>query len=125
MTRWVVDSSVLIDASRGHSAALRFLDLASDHDELWSITPVRTEIRWGMYADEAPMVERLLASLRWLDVSSALADRAGDLGRRWGRSHGIGTIDAIIAAATEELEAQLATLNVRHFPMFPGLTRPY
>ena len=125
MKRWVVDSSVLIDASRDRAEAVRFLSEAADEGEFWSVTPVRTEIRWGMWATEAQIVERLLAGIRWVEVSVALADRAGDHGRRWGRSHGLSVIDAIVAAAAEQLDAQVATLNIRDFPMFPDLQPPY
>lgn len=125
MTLWVIDSSVLIDASRDRKEALEFLSRASEQGEIWSITPVRTEVRWGMWATEAMIVDRLLSSIRWLDISVALADRAADHGRRWGRSHGLSVIDALLAAAAEELEAQVVTLNVRDFPMFPGLQPPY
>ncbi len=31
----------------------------------------------------------------------------------------------LIGATALQLSAQLATLNVRHFPMFPGLEAPY
>ena len=125
MTRWIVDSSVLIDASRDRAEAVRFLGEAAEQGEIWSVTPVRTEVRWGMLATEASIVERLLASIRWLEVSVALADRAGDHGRRWGRSHGLDVIDALVAAAAEELDARVATLNIRDFPMFPDLQPPY
>jgi predicted nucleic acid-binding protein len=33
--------------------------------------------------------------------------------------------DLVIAATALELGAMLATANVRHFPMFAGLTPPY
>ena len=121
----MVDSSVLIDASRGRAEAVRFLDEAADQGEMWSVTPVRTEVRWGMWAEEARVVERLLASIRWLDVTMGLADRAGDHGRRWGASHGLDVIDALVAAAAEELDARVATINIRDFPMFPDLQPPY
>jgi predicted nucleic acid-binding protein len=37
----------------------------------------------------------------------------------------IALADLIIAATAEELGADLATGNVRHFPMFPELQPPY
>jgi len=46
--------------------------------------------------------------------------------RTWRRSHsGIGTSDYLIAATALELGMDLATLNVRHYPMFPDLTPPF
>ena len=47
--------------------------------------------------------------------------------REYRRSHsGIGLGDYLIAATTltEGLQ-ELATLNVRHYPMFPALNRPF
>jgi len=45
---------------------------------------------------------------------------------RFRRSHqGLATADLIIAATVEEHGLELATLNVRHFPMIPGLAPPY
>ena len=44
----------------------------------------------------------------------------------WRRSHsGISTSDYLIAATALELGMELATLNVRHYPMFPGLVQPF
>ena len=40
-------------------------------------------------------------------------------------SHGIDIPDAIIAATAEHHGLRLATLNVKHFPMFPKLKRAY
>jgi predicted nucleic acid-binding protein len=59
-------------------------------------------------------------------VDEIVARRAGELGRRWRGSHsGIGVADLAIAATAEELDAALATRNVKHFPMFDGLRAPY
>jgi len=79
----------------------------------------------ALRSSETAILERLFASIYWLEVSTAIADRAGDFGRRFGPSHGLGVIDALVAAAAEFLSADVATLNLRDFPMFPGLRRPY
>jgi predicted nucleic acid-binding protein len=61
-----------------------------------------------------------------LAVNEAIARRAGELGRRWRRSHpGIGVADLAIAATAEHIEAGLVTCNLKHFPMFPELQAPY
>ena len=129
MRRWVIDATVLMDASRergtGPGPATAFLRATASQGELWSVTPVRTEIRWAMRDDEVTVVDRLLDQLFWMDVTVDLADRAGEFGRRYGRSHGLDVVDALVAAAAETLSADVATTNVRDFPMFPGLQRPY
>ena len=45
--------------------------------------------------------------------------------RHFHKSHGIDIPDALIAATAEHHELRLATLNVKHFPMFPKLRRAY
>jgi predicted nucleic acid-binding protein len=51
---------------------------------------------------------------------------AADLGRRFRSSHGaLSVADLLIAATAHVLQLPLATLNVRDFPMFPGLAPPY
>jgi predicted nucleic acid-binding protein len=55
----------------------------------------------------------------------SIADLAGHYANKYRRTHHISFIDLALAATTTELEAHLATLNVRHFPMFPDLRPPY
>jgi len=129
VNRWVIDTNILIDASRARDlasdASTRFLARAALEGELWSVTPVRSEVSWLLRPDEVGTVRALFDQIFWLDVTTDVADRAGAFGQRYARSHGIGIVDAIIAAAAEILSASVATRNVRHFPMFPGLQPPY
>jgi predicted nucleic acid-binding protein len=123
--RYLLDTSVIIDHLRGDALASRWLRTLAG-DELWSVTPVRTEIWAGMRLAERAATMRFLDGLRWLDVSLAMADAAGVLANKYRKSHqGVDTIDYIIAAATQMLGAELCTLNLKHFPMFPRLEAPY
>jgi predicted nucleic acid-binding protein len=45
--------------------------------------------------------------------------------RDYGKSHGVGLADAIIAATCEAENADLKTLNVKHYPMIEGLIPAY
>lgn len=123
----LVDTSVLVDHLRGVPAARdRLRAILDAGDELWSVTPVRTEILTGARAPEVDAIRGLFSALRWLDVTPDVADRAGSLGARYLRSHpGIDTVDLLLGAAAELLGAPLLTLNVRHFPMLEGLERAY
>ena len=121
----IVDSSILIDASRGRDGAVEFLARASEIEPLWSITAVRSELWAGARPGEEALITDLLAGLQWQDVTISIADAAGRLAYRYRRSHRIDFVDLAIAAAAIELGGSVATLNVRHFPMFPGLQPPY
>ena len=125
--RVVVDSSVLIDHLRGHRPAARVLRAAVERgDEVWGVVITRAEVRAGMRPTELGATERLLDGIEWLEVDVQLADLAGDIAREYGRSHpGLQLADCLIAAGTAILDAELITTNVRHFPMFRELERPY
>ena len=127
MSLLVVDTSVLIDHLRGHPGATARLRTAiTTGDELWSVSVVRTEVLAGARTPEMPAIGRLFDALRWLDVSTDLADAAGGLAARYLRSHpGMDTVDFLVAAATHALDATLLTQNIRHFPMFPDLAPAY
>lgn len=123
----VVDTSVLVDHLRGHDGAIARLNAVVDQgDELWSVTVVRTEVLAEARQAEREPIARLFAQFRWLDVTPDLADSAGRMASEFRRSHrGIGTADYLVAAAAKHLDAELLTLNVRHFPMFPELRPAY
>ena len=123
----VVDTSVLIEVLRGDDRARSLLDLAiGSGDRVTASVLSRVEVLAGMRPDEAHETQRLFESLQWIAVDSELADRAGELASSYLRSHpGIDPVDYVIAATTERLGADLWTHNLKHFPMFPGLQRPY
>lgn len=123
----IVDTSVLIDHLRNDPRAVeRLVSAAEGGDELWSVAVVRTEVLAGARSGEETEILELFARLRWLDVTATLADAAGDLASTYRRSHsGVDTVDYLIAAGVQELGAELLTLNVRHFPMFPDLQPAY
>jgi hypothetical protein len=127
VARWLIDTCVLVDHLRGLSPATALLAAGvEDEVELWSVVVVRTEILAGMRASEQRATRRLLDQLRWVDVTRTLADRAGELARRYLRSHrGIDTVDYLIAASVQELSAELKTTNVKHYPMFAELVPAY
>ncbi len=124
--RIVCDTSVLIDVLRGDERAITLLTGLADRDELWGVVVTRSELLSGMRSRERRATYALLDSLRWREVDLELADRAGELARRYRRSHpGVELPDFLIAAGVELLGGMLLTLNVKHFPMFPDLEPPY
>lgn len=125
--RILLDTSVLIDHLRGSKEATEFLtEAVSRGDDLWSVTIVRAEVLAGMRPKEEKTTKAFLSQIPWLDVDVELADAAGELARKYLRSHpGVDIVDYIVAASADVLEADLATTNVKHFPMIGGLKRPY
>lgn len=100
--------------------------LASLREPPVSSEVVRVEFLRGIRSPERGLAEALCSSIEWVSVTEPVARLAGELGRTYRRSHqGIGTSDLIVAATAQFLSASLATHNVKHFPMFPGLRQPY
>jgi len=124
----VVDASVLIDHINGRVPAARALiyDARARGDELWSSYVIRTEVLAGMRPGEEQGTYELLRVFHWAPVDRAESDAAAALGRRHARTHpGIDTLDLLLAELAQRLGAELVTMNVKHFPMFPDLERPY
>ncbi|HTY29031.1 MAG TPA: type II toxin-antitoxin system VapC family toxin [Mycobacterium sp.] len=122
----LVDSDVLIAHLRGMPEARDWL-IAARRRAVLAISVVSiAEIIGGMRSVERREVWRLFSALRTEPVNELIARRAGEFMRRYRRSHnGIGLGDYLIAATADTRGLSLATLNVRHFPMFEGIQPPF
>jgi len=116
------DSTVLIAHLRGVGPATELLRESARVAEAACSVLSRVEIEGGMRSGERAEVASLFAALRLEPVSDTIAQRAGEMLRKHRRSHqGVEITDYVIAATAELLGAELQTLNVKHFPMIPGL----
>jgi predicted nucleic acid-binding protein len=123
----LVDTDVLIANLRGIDTARDWLHDARIRTGRLAVSVVtNAEIVGGMRSAERREVTRLLNSLRPLPVTDMVAHRAGELRRRYRRSHAaIGLVDYLIAATAQVHGLELATLNTKHFPMFDDLKPPF
>jgi predicted nucleic acid-binding protein len=123
----LVDGDVLIEHLRGNAAARDWLVTARQSSGPLAVSVVSlTEIAGGMRSPERREVVRLLGSMHRFEVTEQVAWRAATLMREYRRSHsGIALGDYLIAATALSEGLELATLNLRHYPMFPELARPF
>ena len=122
----LIDSDVLIDILDGDDRATAFLLRVRRTDAVMSVTPVRTEVLGGVRPDSVRRTMNVLGLVEWMDVTVEMADVAAGLARHHRPAHsGIGIVDYLLAAAAIDVGGAVATRNVRHFPMFPGLQPPY
>ncbi|WP_343571798.1 type II toxin-antitoxin system VapC family toxin [Mycobacterium sp.] len=123
----LVDTTIAVDHLRGEPAAVELLTaLTEAGDDLVASELVRFELLAGVRHNELPALEEFCSALRWAQVSEDVARVAGQLARRYRKSHsGIGAVDYLIAATAIVLDADVLTTNVRHFPMFTKLAAPY
>jgi predicted nucleic acid-binding protein len=120
----VLDTSVLIDHLRAVKPATDYLASLEERPSCSEIS--RIEVLQGLRSAERKAAERLFGLFDWVPVTETVARRAGELGRRWRRSHpGIGVADLAVAATAEQIAATVATRNLKHFPMFQDLRAPY
>ena len=122
----LLDTDVLIDIQRGHPSALAWF---SQLNELPAI-PGFVAMELVQDARNAREVKNALKMIAPLDVvwpqTSDCQRALGDFAI-YHLSHGLGLLDALIAATAIRLSASLLTFNVKHYRAVPGLKlkRPY
>jgi predicted nucleic acid-binding protein len=123
-TRWLVDSDVLVDFLRGRAEAVAWV---KEHQAELAVSPITVaELYVGARSpSEEERLTAFLALLAEAPLTAQEARRAGQLRRQFWPSHGVGLADALIAATVLSQGLSLATLNLKHFPMLPGLEPPY
>lgn len=123
----LVDTNVLIEHVRGNEAARDWLvERRRQSGRLATSAVCVAELTGGMRTAERRIIDRLLGVVDVLEVTELVARRAGELMRTYRRSHrSIGVAHHLIAATAQIHGLELATLNVRHFPMFEGLEPPF
>jgi hypothetical protein len=120
----LLDTDVLVDFFRGHSEAVVFVNAYSARIILSSI--VVAELYAGVKGDaEQAALENFISLFRVVPVSAEIAKVGGLYKRDYGKSHGVGLADAVLAATAEAENAELKTLNTKHYPMLKDLRPAY
>lgn len=82
-------------------------------------------IMYTLIDNELSVLDDVISLFRVIPIDSEIA-RAGRLYKRdFSISHGVGLADAILAATAEKENAELKTLNVKHYPIIRGLKPAY
>lgn len=119
MTRYCLDTSVLIDFSKAREPTLSWvLFQVRGTDELGICCVSVAEFYSGISEPDRSIWDPFFESLLYWDVSrgaAMLAGRDRHMLARQGQS--ISTTDALIGATARELGAVLVTENVSDFPM--------
>ncbi|MEW6751330.1 MAG: type II toxin-antitoxin system VapC family toxin [Candidatus Latescibacterota bacterium] len=120
----LVDTDVLVDFLRGYDKAVALVTGHAARIVLSAV--VVAELYAGVKGDaEQAAVESFVSLFRVVPVDARIAKTAGLYRRDYGRSHGVGLADAILAATAEAEHAQVKTLNTRHYPMLKNLKPAY
>ena len=120
----LIDTDVLIDFLRGHDKAVAFVN---DFFSRIILSPiVVAELYAGVKGNaELTVLEDFISLFRVVPLTAEIAKIGGLYKRDFGKSHGVGLADAILAATADKEQAELKTLNVKHYPMLDGLEAAY
>src|ERR1035437_7553970 len=113
MSSLLLDTDILINLLRGNVAARDFLANNLEENELLCSVITVAEIWAGMRPHEEQATRRLVDSLRIVDVSQSVAEKAGSFNGTT-KSHPLELDDCLIAATAFCTGATLATGNGKH-----------
>jgi predicted nucleic acid-binding protein len=120
----LIDTDVLVDFFRGQKKAVAFINTYNARIVLSAI--VVAELYAGVKDDaEQAALQNFVSLFQIVPVSAEIGKAGGLYKRDYGKSHGVGLADAILAATAEAENAELKTLNIKHYPMLKGLRPAY
>lgn len=124
MAQLLIDTDVLIDYLRDQADSVAYLESLTPPLLVSAITVAElyAGVRDGA---ERAVLDLFVNSFRVIAIDEAIAIRGGLIRRDFGKRHGTGLADAIIAATAESQEAKLVTLNHKHFQMIENVVVPY
>lgn len=124
--KWLIDSDVLIDYLRGVAESIHFLEKEVETSAFYISAITLAEIYAGIReGKERKLFDKLLQIFEIISVDNNIAQIGGLYRRDFGKSHGVGLADALIAATVEQSNLSLLTLNKKHFPMLKNIVVPY
>jgi hypothetical protein len=119
----VVDTDILIDASRAIGEAIAYLDQVEQRSELAVSAVTEMELVVGCRdKTELRALDKFLNRFQVISLNERMSDAAVDLLRRYRLSHGPLIADAFIAATALVLDIPLVSKNQRDYRFIAGLT---
>jgi predicted nucleic acid-binding protein len=120
----LIDTDVLIDYLRGHAEAIAYLEglLEVPLTSVITIAELYAGVREGA---ERTALDAFVRAFETVPIDEAISIKGGLYRREYGKSHGVGLADAIIAATVAIRQCALVTLNKKHFPMLTNVIVPY
>ncbi len=120
----LLDTNVVVDVLRGNALAIAFVQRLTVRPSISVVTV--TELFAGARSRrEESHIDMVLDAATVLLVTREIGRAAGQAIKRYQSSHGMDDFDAVIAATAEHHGLELATRNVKRFPMLPKLKPAY
>jgi hypothetical protein len=120
MARYPIDTDVMVDVSRRMAAAAAYLD-SLDEIRLSIITAHELIVGARSQRDAAGIDSLIKSYAVHADLDARIMGLAYELLKRYAKSDGLRTFDALIAATAMEEGLVLVSKNRKHFQMIPEL----
>jgi len=127
MTRYLLDTTFIVDHLRGTPEAVQRLRRIVEQGDIPFVNDVVTAEAWaGAPSDHDPALSNLLEFLEFV-AAGPMAAKAAGRSRARSRAAGrdIGIADALIAACADDSGAAVLTRNVRDFALTPVPVETY
>jgi predicted nucleic acid-binding protein len=122
--RLIIDTDVAIDYLRDRADAVAYLDNLTN-EQLLSVVTVAELYSGVRDGDERTALDAFIGAFEVVPIETAIAVQGGLFRRDYFKSHNVGLADALIAATAVVRQANVVTLNKKHFPMLRQVVVPY
>jgi len=119
MARYLLDTDVIIDISRGNERAADYTD--SLEDAAISIITAQELIVGARDKRDLALIDSLISSFAVEHIDEQVGRLAYELLKRYAISNGLRTFDSLIAAIALNRDRTLVSKNRKHFAMIEGL----
>ena len=119
MSKYLLDSNIIIDFLIGREEAINLLNEIKETDDSPATSPLCiAEVQLGVKKEEEKNTNIFLNSLGVYDVNRTIANKAGEFIRKY-KSKGITLplVDTLIAATCILNNLILVTYNTKHYPI--------
>lgn len=119
---YLLDTDILIDIQRGHEPAIVWFKALSELPLVSGFTVMEL-------IQDAPSSQHVQKALKLISPFSIVWPTEADCNRAladfttYHLSHGLGLLDALIAACASGRSATLCTFNVKHYAAVPPIVR--
>ena len=126
-TRWLIETSIMVDLLRGVQSARVWIDSIPASDRSISVVTAAELLAGCRNRTEQRSVEREIAEYAIVWLTESISQSALSFYKKFHLSHNIGFLDCLIAATANQDGLRVATLNRKHYTPFADLVvaRPY